>query len=155
MRLVGADGQQIGIVSREEALRSAQESNLDLVLISEHSDPPVAKIMNFGKHLYDKKKSESIQKKKQRHVHLKEIKFRPGIDIGDFNVKVKKLIEFLEAGDKAKVTMRFKGRELAHKEIGFSVMEKIQSELEEHGVLETAPKMEGKQAMMIYAPSKK
>jgi|TARA_X000000950_G_scaffold240687_1_gene293879 translation initiation factor IF-3 len=155
VRLIGPTGEQIGVVNTNDALVAARENDLDLVLIAESSDPPVAKIMDFGKRLYEEKKAKAAAKKKQHQLQVKEIKFRPGTDIGDYQVKLRNLVRFLEDGDKAKVTIRFRGREMAHQELGMQMLERLEKDLEEHGVVEARPKLEGRQMIMVIAPKKK
>ena len=155
MRLIGPTGEQIGVVNTNDALVAARENDLDLVLIAESSDPPVAKIMDFGKRLYEEKKAKAAAKKKQHQLQVKEIKFRPGTDIGDYQVKLRNLVRFLEDGDKAKVTIRFRGREMAHQELGMQMLERLEKDLEEYGVVEARPKLEGRQMIMVFAPKKK
>jgi len=155
VRLIGPTGEQIGVVNTNDALVAARENDLDLVLIAESSDPPVAKIMDFGKRLYEEKKSKAAAKKKQHQLQVKEIKFRPGTDVGDYQVKLRNLMRFLEDGDKAKVTIRFRGREMAHQELGMQMLERLEKDLEEHGVVEARPKLEGRQMIMVFAPKKK
>ena len=155
MRLIGPTGEQIGVVNTNDALVAARENDLDLVLIAELSDPPVAKIMDFGKRLYEEKKAKAAAKKKQHQLQVKEIKFRPGTDVGDYQVKLRNLVRFLEDGDKAKVTIRFRGREMAHQELGMQMLERLEKDLEEHGVVEARPKLEGRQMIMVFAPKKK
>ena len=155
MRLIGPTGEQIGVVNTNDALVAARENDLDLVLIAESSDPPVAKIMDFGKRLYEEKKAKAAAKKKQHQLQVKEIKFRPGTDVGDYQVKLRNLVRFLEDGDKAKVTIRFRGREMAHQELGMQMLERLEKDLEEHGVVEARPKLEGRQMIMVIAPKKK
>lgn len=155
MRLIGADGEQIGIVSIAEALAAAQAATLDLVEIAVDADPVVCKIMDYGKHLFELKKSKNAAKKKQKQQQIKEMKFRPGTEDGDYQVKLKALIRFLEQGDKAKVSLRFKGRELAHQELGMEMMQRIEKDLEEMGTVEQHAKMEGRQLTMVIAPKKK
>ena len=132
----------------------AQEAELDLVQISD-SDPIVCKLMDFGKYQYEKKKQEAEAKKKQHQIQVKEMKFRPATEEGDYQVKLRNLVRFLEAGDKAKVTLRFRGREMAHQDLGMQLMEKIEKDLEELGVVEQRPKLEGRQMIMVIAPKKK
>ena len=134
---------------------AARENDLDLVLIAESSDPPVAKIMDFGKRLYEEKKAKAAAKKKQHQLQVKEIKFRPGTDVGDYQVKLRNLVRFLEDGDKAKVTIRFRGREMAHQELGIQMLERLEKDLEEYGTVEARPKLEGRQMIMVFAPKKK
>ena len=155
VRLVGLDGEPIGVVAIEEALDRALKAGVDLVEISPNAEPPVCRIMDFGKFLYEKSKSQKEQKKKQKQVQIKEIKFRPGTDEGDYQVKLRNLIRFLEDGDKAKVTLRFRGREMAHQDLGMNVLERVKADLEEIAVVESFPKVEGRQAVMMLAPKKK
>jgi translation initiation factor IF-3 len=155
VRLIGPTGEQIGVVNTNDALVAARENDLDLVLIAESSDPPVAKIMDFGKRLYEEKKAKAAAKKKQHQLTVKEIKFRPGTDVGDYQVKLRNLIRFLEDGDKAKVTIRFRGREMAHQELGMQMLERLEKDLEEYGSVEARPKLEGRQMIMVFAPKKK
>ncbi|GAA4503143.1 translation initiation factor IF-3 [Pseudaeromonas paramecii] len=155
IRLVGIDGEAIGVVSIEEALDRAVKAGVDLVEISPNAEPPVCRIMDYGKFLYEKSKSQKEQKKKQKQVQIKEIKFRPGTDEGDYQVKLRNLIRFLEEGDKAKVTLRFRGREMAHQDLGLNVLERVKSDLEDLAVVESFPKVEGRQAVMMLAPKKR
>ncbi len=153
--MIGPTGEQIGVVNTSDALVAARENDLDLVLIAESSDPPVAKIMDFGKRLYEEKKAKAAAKKKQHQLQVKEVKFRPGTDVGDYQVKLRNLVRFLEDGDKAKVTIRFRGREMAHQELGMQMLERLEKDLEEHGLVEARPKLEGRQMIMVFAPKKK
>ena len=155
VRLIGADGQQIGVVSIDEALSAAEEAKLDLVEISADAVPPVCRIMDYGKHLFEKKKQAAAAKKNQHQQQIKEIKFRPGTEEGDYQVKLRNLIRFLSDGDKAKVSLRFRGREMAHQHLGLELLNRIRQDLEEYGQVEQEPKMEGRQAVMVLAPSKK
>lgn len=155
VRLIDAEGNQVGIVSIREALAKAQESELDLVEISPTAKPPVCRVMDYGKFLFEVNKKRQVAKKKQKQVQLKEIKFRPGTDEGDYQVKLRNLIRFLEEGDKAKITLRFRGREMTHQEIGLEVLARIEKDLAELGVVEQRPKMEGKQMVMVISPKKK
>lgn len=155
MRLVDADGEQVGVVSIEEALEKATEAGLDLVEVAPQAAPPVCKIMDYGKHVFAKSKSQQSGKKKQKQQQVKEIKFRPGTDIGDYNIKLRKLNEFLEEGDKIKVTLRFRGREMAHQDLGHDLLERVRNDLEEVASVEAMPKMEGRQLIMVMAPRKK
>ncbi|BBG58632.1 Translation initiation factor IF-3 [Providencia rustigianii] len=142
-------------MSVREALFKAEEAGVDLVEISPNAEPPVCRIMDYGKHLYEKSKSQKEQKKKQKIVQVKEIKFRPGTDEGDYQVKLRSLIRFLEDGDKAKVTLRFRGREMAHQQIGMEILNRIKADLEELAVVESFPsRIEGRQMIMIMAPKK-
>ncbi|HEC13784.1 MAG TPA: translation initiation factor IF-3 [Acidiferrobacteraceae bacterium] len=154
VRLIGADGEQVGVVSSQEALQKAVESGLDLVEISPNAEPPVCRIMDFGKFRYEASKKKQQAKKKQKQTHLKEIKFRPGTDIGDYQIKVRKLIQFLADEDKVKVTLRFRGREMAHQELGRKLLSRVEEDLKEHGVVEQYPKLEGRLMVMVLAPKK-
>ena len=151
VRLIGKDGSQLGIVSLQEALSKAQQAELDLVEIAPNSSPPVCRIMDFGKYLYQQKKKH----KKPKQIQVKEIKYRPGTEEGDYQVKLRNLIRFLENGDKVKVTIRFRGRELAHQELGMKLLERIKADLEDIAVIEQFPKMEGRQMVMVISPKKK
>lgn len=155
VRLIGADGSQVGIVSISEALEAARVASLDLVEMAAESEPPVCKVMDYGKHLFDIKKQKAAAKKKQKQQQVKEMKFRPGTDIGDYNIKLRNLIRFLEDGDKAKVSLRYRGREMAHQELGMEMLERIEKDLEEYAVVEQRPKMEGRQLLMVLAPRKR
>jgi translation initiation factor IF-3 len=155
VRLIGADGEQIGIVSIDEALRVAEEAKLDLVEISADAVPPVCRIMDYGKHLFEKKKQIAAAKKNQKQVQIKEIKFRPGTEEGDYQVKLRNLIRFLSDGDKAKVSLRFRGREMAHQELGMELLKRVETDLAEYGAVEQQPKMEGRQLIMVIAPKKR
>ena len=155
IRLIGQDGEQVGVMSGNEALKIAEDAELDLVEISPDAKPPVCRIMDYGKFLFEQKKAAAAAKKKQTQMQVKEIKFRPGTDIGDYNVKLRNLIRFLEHGDKAKVTMRFRGREMAHQELGLELLQRLEKDLDEFGVVESRPKMEGRQMHMVISPKKK
>ena len=155
VRLVGEEGEQLGIKSLEDARAAAAEAKLDLVLIAPDADPQVCKIMDYGKHVFDIKKEKAANKKKQRRTQVKEIKFRPGTEIGDYQVKLRNLIRFLEDGDKAKVSLRFRGREMAHQHLGMELVNRIRVDLVEYGTVEQEPKMEGRQIIMVLAPVKK
>ena len=154
VRLIGADGEQVGVVKTTEALAMAQEASLDLVQIAGDSNPVVCKIMDYGKHLFDIKKKRAASKKKQKQTQVKEMKFRPGTEDGDYQVKLRNLIRFLEAGDKAKVTLRFRGREMAHQELGMELLKRVEADLAELGAVEQFPKMEGRQMTMVISPKK-
>jgi len=155
VRLIGADGEQVGVVSRDVALSTASRSGLDLVLIAPDADPPVVKVMDYGKHLFEQKKTKAAQRKKQKQIQVKEMKFRPGTEEGDYQVKLRNLRRFLEDGDKAKVSLRFRGREMVHPEIGMKLMSRIEEDLEDVGQVESQPKFEGRQVVMVLTPSKK
>ena len=153
--MVGAGGEQRGIVSRLEALAEARSSGLDLVLVSAEAQPPVCKVMDYGKHVFELKKTKAAQRKKQKQIQVKEMKFRPGTEEADYQVKLRNLKRFLEEGDKAKVSMRFRGREVVHPEIGMSLMSRISEDLADFGQIEAEPEFEGRQVIMVLAPKKK
>ena len=150
--MVASDGSQVGVVSLEVALETAQKETLDLVEISPDAEPPVCKVMDYGKHVFDIKKKVALQKKKQKQTQVKEMKFRPGTDQGDYDIKLRNLVRFLEHGDKAKVTLRFRGREMAHQELGMEMMKRVEADLTELAQVEQYPKMEGRQMTMVLAP---
>ncbi len=152
VRLIGADKEPLGIVSSTEALRLAGEAELDLVEISPMAEPPVCRIMDYGKFKYAESKKQHEAKLKQKQVQVKEIKFRPGTDEGDYNIKLRNLIKFLVDGDKTKITLRFRGREMAHQEIGMRLIQRVRDDLEEYSVVEQFPKMEGRQMVMVLSP---
>src|SRR5690554_25311 len=155
VRLIDDNGDQLGITPLAEAIAAAVAKEMDLVEISPDAEPPVCKIMDYGKHLFELKQKQKESRKKARQIQVKEIKFRPGTDIGDYQVKLKNLIRFLEDGDKAKVTVRFRGREMAHQELGLQLLERIEQDLAEHGTVEQRPNMEGRQMIMVLAPGSK
>ena len=155
MRLVADNGDQLGIQPIAEALRLAEEQNVDLVEIAPLAVPPVCKLMDYGKFRYREQKKAHEAKLKQKQIQVKEIKFRPGTDEGDYKIKLGKLVAFLEEGDKAKVTLRFRGREMAHKEFGERLLDRVRKDLEEVGMVEQFPKLEGRQMVMVLAPKKK
>jgi len=138
-----------------DALEIARDNGLDLVEVSPNAEPPVCRIMDFGKFLFEQNKKAQSARRKQKQVHVKEIKFRPGTDEGDYKIKVRKLTEFLEVGDKTKVTLRFRGREMAHKELGAQLLQRVRNDLEDLAVVEQMPQMEGRQMIMVLAPKKK
>ena len=155
VRLVGEEGEQLGIVSLREALAAADDAGLDLVEIAPMAAPPVCKLMDFGKFKYQEQKKAHEARSKQKQVQVKEVKLRPGTDENDYQIKLRNLKRFLDEGDKCKVTLRFRGREMAHQEIGMRQLERIKADLEELGQVEQMPKMEGRQMIMIIAPKKK
>ena len=155
VRLVSDDGTQIGIVGLQQALDSAREQTLDLVEISPDAEPPVCKIMDYGKHVFDLKKKTAMQRKKQKQTQVKEMKFRPGTDEGDYQIKLRNVIRFLENGDKAKITLRFRGREMAHQDLGIAMVKRIEHDLEDIAQVEQYPKLEGRQMTMVFAPKSK
>jgi len=154
VRLIGFDGSQVGIVPLAEALAAAEAAGVDLVQIAD-ADPVVCKVMDYNKFIYEAKKQQNEAKKKQVRTQVKEMKFRPGTEEGDYQVKLRNLIRFLEHGDKAKVTLRFRGRELAHQEIGMELLKRVETDLAEMSTVEQFPKMEGRQLTMVLAPKKK
>ncbi|MDP7523826.1 MAG: translation initiation factor IF-3 [Arenicellales bacterium] len=154
IRLVGDSGEQLGIVTAVEARGIAVERGMDLVEIAPNAEPPVCRLMDYGKFLYSKSKKKQESKKKQKQITVKEIKFRPGTDIGDYDIKVRNLTRFLEAGNKVKVTLRFRGREMAHQELGMEMLKRVEDALQDIGVVEQMPKMEGRQMVMVLAPAK-
>ena len=153
VRLIGIDGEQAGIVSLKEAQAMADDAGVDLVEISPNAEPPVCKVMDYGKFIFEKSKELKEQKKKQKQIQVKEIKFRPGTDEGDYQVKLRSLRKFLEAGDKAKITIRFRGREMAHQEIGIELLNRVKADLEDVAQVESFPnRVEGRQMVMMMAP---
>lgn len=154
--MIGAEGDQLGVVSVSEALSIAAEAGLDLVEISPTAKPPVCKVMNYGKFLFEKSKAAKEQKKKQKQVQIKELKFRPGTDEGDYQVKLRNLRRFLEGGDKTKITLRFRGREMAHQDLGINLLNRIKDDLQDLAQVESFPsRAEGRQMVMVLAPIKK
>ena len=155
VRVIGADGEAVGVVSIDEAKQLAYNSDLDLVEISPNADPPVCKVMDYGKFQFEQNKKQQAAKKKQKQIQVKEIKFRPGTEEGDYQVKLKSLTKFLEEGNKTKITLRFRGREMAHKELGMELLKRIEKDLEELAAVEQFPKLEGRQMVMVMGPKKK
>ncbi|MBP9592996.1 MAG: translation initiation factor IF-3 [Steroidobacteraceae bacterium] len=155
LRIIGADGEQVGVMSRYEALQLASSQELDLVEVSPMAEPPVCRIVDYGKFLFEQNKKSHAAKKKQKQIQVKEVKFRPGTDEGDYQIKLRNLIRFFQEGDKAKVTLRFRGREMAHTEIGRQVLSRLQNDLAPYAQVEQQPLMEGRQMVMMMAPKKK
>lgn len=155
VRVIDDEGEQRGVMSLAAAIVVAKGEGLDLVEVSPNADPPVCRIMDFGKYLFEQNKKSQAAKRKQKQVHIKEIKFRPGTDEGDYKIKLRKLIDFLEDGDKTKITLRFRGREMAHRELGAQLLTRVRDDLEEFGVVEQMPQMEGRQMVMVISPKKK
>jgi translation initiation factor IF-3 len=155
IRLIGADGENVGVVSPERALEMAEQAGLDLVEISPNATPPVCKIMDFGKYKYETQKREAEARKKQKIIEVKEIKFRPGTDTHDYDVKMRSVVKFLEGGDKVKITLRFRGREMVHLDLGRRLLERIAEDIKEVGRVENMPKMEGRQMIMMIGPAPK
>ena len=155
VRLISQAGEQLGVVGLKEALAKAKDQELDLVQMNKDSDTPVCKMMDYGKHLFDQKKQKAASKKKTKKTQLKEIKFRPGTDENDFQIKMRNIIKFLNDGDKTKITMRFRGRELAHKEIGLNLLKRVESDLVDIANVEQEPISEGRQFVMLLSPNRK
>lgn len=155
LRLTGVNNEPLGVVTLAEAFRLAEEAGVDLVEIAPNAKPPVCRLMDYGKFKYHEQKKAHEAKLKQKVIQVKEIKFRPGTDEGDYNIKLRNLIRFLEDGDKTKITLRYRGREMAHQGIGMRTMERLKEDLEPYGVVEQWPKMEGRQMIMVLAPKKK
>lgn len=153
--MIGAEGDQVGIVPIAQAQEVADEAGLDLVEIVPNAEPPVCRVMDYGKYRFEESKKRHAAKKKQKQIQVKEVKFRPGTDEGDYQVKLRNLVRFLSGGDKAKVTLRFRGREMAHQELGRKLLDRIEADLTEYGAVEQYPKMEGRQMVMVLAPKKK
>ena len=154
VRVIGADGEQIGIMATRDAIAKAAADGLELVEISPNAQPPVCKIMDYGKFLDQKDKQQQAARKKQKQIQIKEMKFRPGTEDGDYNTKMRQIKEFLEEGDKVKINLRYKGREMAHQEIGMQMIDKIKADLVEIAVVEQHPRLEGRQAVMVLGPKK-
>lgn len=154
VRLIGEQGEQIGVVSRDEALEKAREAELDLVEISPNAKPPVCKLMDHGKYLFQLSKKQAQAKKKQKRVQVKRLRIRPTIDVGDYQVKLRNLIRFLEDGDKVEISLRFRGREMTHKELGLEVLERLKADSAEYSDVEREPKLEGRQMFMVLVPKK-
>ncbi|PCI44827.1 MAG: translation initiation factor IF-3 [Moraxellaceae bacterium] len=155
VRLIDLEGEQVGIVDLEQAMSVAKQAGQDLVEISPDAEPPVCRIMDYGKHMFEEKKKKAEQKKKQKQAQIKEIKFRPSTEEGDYQVKLRSLSRFLTDGDKAKVSLRFRGREMAHQELGMKLLQRVEVDLAELGTVEQLPKMEGRQMIMVLAPKKR
>ena len=154
VRLIGAEGENVGVVTPERGIQMAEEVGLDLVEISPNANPPVCKIMDFGKFKYEQQKKESEARKKQKVIEVKEVKFRPNTDTHDYDVKMRNVFKFLENGDKVKITLRFRGREMAHMDLGRKLLERVADDVVETGKVETMPKLEGRQMVMMINPAK-
>jgi len=152
VRLIGAEGENHGLVTVAAAIVIAKESGLDLVEISPNAEPPVCKVLDFGKYKYEAQKKANLARKKQKTQDVKEIKMRPGIDVHDYNVKLKKVHQFIDNGDKVKMTIRFRGREMAHQELGMDVLKRVAEEMKETAKVEAHPKLEGRQMIMVLSP---
>ncbi|NNE05054.1 MAG: translation initiation factor IF-3 [Xanthomonadales bacterium] len=154
VRVIGKDGEQAGIMKREQALELAEQDGLDLVEIAPNGEPPVCRVMDYGKYRFEQAKKAQAAKKKQKVTHVKEVKFRPGTEEADYQVKMRNVRRFIEEGDKVKVTLRFRGREMAHQELGAAMLQRIRDSLAEEVVVEQWPKMEGRQMVMLVSPKK-
>ncbi|NIV18120.1 MAG: translation initiation factor IF-3 [Woeseiaceae bacterium] len=154
VRVIDAEGEQAGVMPLVDAIDLARDVGLDLVEVAPTAEPPVCRIMDFGKYLFEQNKKAQSARRKQKQVHVKEIKFRPGTDEGDYQIKLRKLVQFLENGDKTKVTLRFRGREMAHQELGAQLLARVREDLDEYGTVEQMPQMEGRQMIMVLAPKK-
>ncbi|MGH8427406.1 MAG: translation initiation factor IF-3 [Gammaproteobacteria bacterium] len=154
VRVVGMDGQQIGVLPVEEAIQAAYNANLDLVEVAPTAEPPVCRIMDYGRFVFEQNKKQQSNRRRQKQMQIKEIKFRPGTDDADYRIKLKKIMEFLEEGDKAKVSLRFRGREMLHQELGQELLARIREDLAEEATVEQMPKLEGRQMVMLLAPKK-
>jgi translation initiation factor IF-3 len=155
VRVISTDGKQVGIMAAKDAIKMAEESGLDLVEISPNAEPPVCRVMDYGKFRYQDSKRKAAARKKQKQMHIKEVKFRPGTDVGDYAVKLRNLKRFLENGDKTKVTLRFRGREMMHQELGLLLLKRVEEDLKDIGAVEQHPKMEGRQMVMVIGPKRK
>lgn len=153
--MVGPNGEPLGIVSLNEAMTKAEEADIDLVEIAPQAAPPVCRLMDYGKYKYAESKRQHEARLKQKQVQVKEVKFRPGTDEGDYKIKLRNLVRFLQEGDKAKITLRFRGREITHQELGLALLKRVEADLQEYAVVEQFPKMEGRQMVMVVAPHKK
>ncbi len=152
VRLIGPQGGQVGIVKLDDAMKQADEAELDLVEIVPNAEPPVCRVMDFGKFLFEQNKKKHAARKKQKQIQVKEVKFRPGTDAGDYQVKLRNITRFLNNGDKVKVTLRFRGREMVHQELGSRMLDRIEADMQQLAEVEQKPKMEGRQMIMIIAP---
>ncbi|AVP98125.1 translation initiation factor IF-3 [Ahniella affigens] len=155
VRLIGPDGEQVGVVSKDEAMRMAADADMDLVEIVPNSDPPVCRVMDFGKFRFEQQKKANAAKKKQKQIEIKELKFRPTTDEGDYQIKLRNLRRFIAEGDKVKINIRFKGRELAHTELGIAMAKRLEEDLKEEVTIEQFPRLEGRQMVMMVAPKRK
>ncbi|MEE8238302.1 MAG: translation initiation factor IF-3 [Gammaproteobacteria bacterium] len=155
VRVIGANGEQVGVMPIGEALEQAQTAGMDLVEVSPNSEPPVCRVMDYGKFVFEQNKKAQSARRKQKQIHVKEIKFRPGTDEADYQIKLRNLIKFLTSGDKTKVTLRFRGREMAHQEVGAALLQRVREDLEEYGTVEQFPQLEGRQIIMVIAPKKR
>lgn len=153
--MIGAEGEQVGIMPTVQAMDLARDAGLDLVEVAPQAEPPVCRVMDFGKFIFEQNKKASTARKKTKQTQVKEVKFRPGTDEGDYQVKLRNLVRFLTGGDKAKVTLRFRGREMAHQELGLQLLQRVEKDLDEHATVEQRPQLEGRQMVMVMAPKKR
>lgn len=155
VRVIASNADQLGIMDLDDAKAQAKEEGLDLVEVAPTAEPPVCRIMDYGKFVFEQSKKSQSSRKKQKMIHVKEVKFRPGTEEGDYQVKLRNLVRFLTQGDKAKVTLRFRGREMAHQELGAQLLDRVRKDLEEYGAVEQFPQLEGRQMVMVIAPKKR
>jgi translation initiation factor IF-3 len=155
VRVIGANGEQVGVMDIRDALARAQEAEMDLVEVAPNSEPPVCRVMDYGKFVFEQNKKAQSARRKQKQTQVKEIKFRPGTEEGDYQIKLRNLVRFLSGGDKTKVTLRFRGREMAHQELGVELLRRVQKDLEEFGTVEQYPQLEGRQMIMVISPKKR
>ena len=153
--MIGATGDQVGVMDIDAARELAAESDMDLVEVSPNADPPVCRVMDYGKFVFEQSKKAQVARRKQKQAQVKEVKFRPGTEEGDYQIKLRNLVRFLTSGDKTKVTLRFRGREMAHKELGAELLTRVQQDLDEYGIVEQFPQFEGRQMVMVIAPKKR
>lgn len=155
VRVIGADGEQVGVMPTREALLLATDAGLDLVEVSPNAAPPVVRVMDYGKYVFEQNKKNQVAKRKQKQIQIKEVKFRPGTEEGDYQVKLRNLVRFLTEGDKAKVTLRFRGREMMHQDLGRKLLQRVEADLAELATVEQHPRLEGRQMVMVLSPKKK
>ena len=153
--MIGATGEQVGVMAIDAAKELAAEADMDLVEVSPNADPPVCRVMDYGKFVFEQSKKAQVARRKQKQAQVKEVKFRPGTEEGDYQIKLRNLVRFLTSGDKTKVTLRFRGREMAHKELGAELLKRVQQDLDEYGIVEQFPQFEGRQMVMVIAPKKR
>lgn len=153
--MIGAEGDQLGILNLEEALDLAEQADMDLVEVAPQAEPPVCRVMDYGKFVFEQSKKQQAARRKQKQIQVKEVKFRPGTDVGDYQIKLRNMTRFLTDGDKVKVSLRFRGREMAHPELGRKLLQRVEDDLGELATVEQFPKMEGRQMIMVMAPKKK
>ena len=155
VRVIGADGDNVGVMPTREAMQLALDAGLDLVEVSPMAAPPVVRVMDYGKYVFEQKKKQQVAKSKQKQIQIKEVKFRPGTEEGDYQVKLRNLVRFLTEGDKAKVTLRFRGREMMHQDLGRKLLQRVEADLAELAIVEQHPRLEGRQMVMVLSPKKK